>query len=320
MARRSSRRSFLKHTVAASTGAALAASFEERNLIAYAAENPPAAPASPNPGAAIPTANIGNLNISRLICGGNLISGYAHSRDLMYVSPLLEHYFTDKKIFETFHLCEANGINAAMLKFDEKTVRIIQQYWREEGGKIQWIAQVVNPNSPQEDTRAAVDAGAVGIFTTGQMGDELVRQNKVDLLATTIEYARDNSVIAGISCHELAVIRACEKAGIAPDFYMKTFNQKNYWSASSKTQCDNVFNNEPPEDTIAVMKDLERPWVAFKVLGAGAIDPKAGFDYAYRNGADLLCVGMFDFQVATDAVIAREVLAATKDRSRPWHG
>jgi len=34
---------------------------------------------------------IGRLSISRLICGGNLFSGFAHSGDLVYVSSLLKH-------------------------------------------------------------------------------------------------------------------------------------------------------------------------------------------------------------------------------------
>ena len=53
--------------------------------------------------------------MSRLICGGNLISGFAHSRDLIYVSRLLKEYFTDEKVFQTLSICEAHGINTAIL-------------------------------------------------------------------------------------------------------------------------------------------------------------------------------------------------------------
>ena len=34
----------------------------------------------------LPQAKIGNLALSRMILGGNLIGGWAHSRDLVYVS------------------------------------------------------------------------------------------------------------------------------------------------------------------------------------------------------------------------------------------
>jgi hypothetical protein len=73
-----------------------------------------------------------------------------------------------------------------------------------------------------------------------------------------------------------------------------------------------------PEETIAYMKGLQEPWIAFKVLAAGAIRPKAGFQYAFEGGADFLCVGMFDFQVREDAIIARQILSGEVKRARPW--
>ena len=308
------RRDFLKRSVAASAGTALAFGFEEQALRAYADEKAPTPAGATN---TLPMGKMGDAQISRVICGGNLISGYAHSRDLMYVSTLLKHYFTDEKIFETLRICEANGVNTAMLKLDADTQRIINKYWREQKGAIQWIAQIVNPEDMMNDARKAIDNGAIGVFTTGQMGDALVRDGHVDLLAKAVEFIKNNGVLAGVSCHELDVVRTCEKMGVNPDFYMKTFNSKNYWSAGPKERHDSVFD-ETPEQTIEVMKDVTKPWVAFKVLGAGAITPQEGFEYAVKNGADFLCVGMFDFQVVEDVVIAKKVFEEQKDRSRPW--
>ena len=307
------RRDFLRKTLAAGI---VSASFEEMSLLAHADEPKPPPPV-PNPASDFPKAKIGEVEISRVICGGNLISGYAHSRDLIYVSPLLKHYFTEAKIFETFKLCEAHGINTAMLKLDQDTIRILKAYWQREGGKIQWIAQVTNPNDLRTEVQQALDNGAIGVFTTGQMGDQLVREGKVDVIANTVEDIKSGGFIAGVSCHEIEVILACEKAGVNPHFYMKTFNSKRYWSAGPKERHDSVFD-EMPDRTIEVMKTVPRPWVAFKVLGAGAIEPREGFEYAVSNGADFLCVGMFDFQVAEDAHIAQEVFAKFKERLRPW--
>ncbi|RPH37589.1 hypothetical protein EHM92_02275 [bacterium] len=66
------------------------------------------------------------------------------------------------------------------------------------------------------------------------------------------------------------------------------------------------------------MKGLEEPWIGFKVLAAGAIHPREGFKFAFEAGADFLCVGMFDFQVREDALIAQRVLAGEIKRTRPW--
>ncbi|MHC4741029.1 MAG: hypothetical protein ACYS8Z_03910, partial [Planctomycetota bacterium] len=101
------RRDFLKKSVAASAGAALGLSFEEKALAAHTARKPAAASAGAVKG--LPTGKIGEIKISRVFAGGNLISGFAHSRDLIYVSPLLNNYFTDEKVMETFEICEETG-------------------------------------------------------------------------------------------------------------------------------------------------------------------------------------------------------------------
>ena len=80
---------------------------------------------------------------------------------------------------------------------------------------------------------------------------------------------------------------------------------------------DSVWE-ETPEETRAFMEKMSRPWIAYKVLGAGAIHPKEGFRYAYYYGADFVCAGMFDFQIQEDADFAREAIEKAKNRVRPW--
>jgi hypothetical protein len=55
------------------------------------------------------------------------------------------------------------------------------------------------------------------------------------------------------------------------------------------------------------------------VLAAGAIDPKNGFKWAFENGADFICVGMFDFQVVNDVNITIDVLNDLPNRQRKWY-
>jgi hypothetical protein len=67
------------------------------------------------------------------------------------------------------------------------------------------------------------------------------------------------------------------------------------------------------------MNNLEEPWIAFKILAAGAIQPKDGFSYAFNNGADFICVGMYDFQIVDNVNILLDTLANV-NRTRPWRG
>jgi hypothetical protein len=73
-----------------------------------------------------------------------------------------------------------------------------------------------------------------------------------------------------------------------------------------------------PEETIRFMGTLKEPWIAFKVLAAGAIKPEDGLKYAFTNGADFVCLGMYDFQIVEDVNIALEAIAGAKERTRPW--
>ena len=326
------RRDFLRKSLAGSAVGALGLSFEERSLLARGAQKPAAARAAGSPGT-IPMGRLGDLKVTRLIVGGNLTSGFAHSRDLIYVSSLLRQYFTDEKVFETWELCEECGINTAILRLDDHVVRLVNKYWHERGGKIQWIVQVKpgkwDIGHFKTDIQRCVDNGAVGAYIQGGVGDGLVKNKQMDLLAEAYQCIKDAGLVAGIGAHDLQVPVACAKAGLNPDFYMKTLHSPRYWSfnpqeeawdkfhVGSKQAHDNVWCTQP-EETVEFMKDIESPWVAFKVLAAGALDPQKGFQYAFDNGADFLCVGMFDFQVREDTIVARNVLNGKMNRRRPW--
>jgi hypothetical protein len=67
------------------------------------------------------------------------------------------------------------------------------------------------------------------------------------------------------------------------------------------------------------MRDRPEPWIAFKVMAAGAIHPKDAFRYAYESGADFVCAGMYDFQMVDDVNIALAALGSgLPQRQRGW--
>lgn len=320
------RRSFLKKSLAASVAAPWVMSLEEHVLVARAAA-PPAAGPTPAPGGKLPVGTIGNVKVSRLICGGNLISGYAHSRDLIYVSELLKHYFTDGKIMDTWSLCEQHGINT-MIAYpgDPHAVEVYRKY-RARGGRIQYLAQIVpSKDDLKTSVQQAVDSGAVGAFLVGNLGDLWTRDRAVGRIGELIQIIKDHRLISGVAGHELRTPKAVEGAGIKPDFYMKTLHNTNYWSKRQPGQDKEVIDNYgidnywcmDPKETVNFMSAVERPWIAYKVLAAGAIHPRSGFRYAFESGADFAVVGMFDFQVAENVSVASALLNGTLNREREW--
>lgn len=281
----------------------------------------------------VPAGKIKDVVLSRIMAGGNLISGFAHSRDLIYVSSWLKTYFTDEKVIETLWLCEACGINTAVLRCDENTIRILDKYWKR-GGKIQWLAQTYPKGSDITNVKTAIDNGAIGAFVMGNIADQIVYNKKIEDLIKPIEFIQNQGLIAGTAAHSIKVPMACVEHGIKADFFMKTFHDNLYWSATTIDPEDSELpkqgkDHNQANDNIWCMsapivadffKENTTPWIAYKVLAAGAIKPEDGFRHAFESGADFACVGMFDFQVIDNANIAYDILNSNLKRERKWYG
>ena len=332
MAKNIGRRGFLKNSLAAGGAALTFRSFEEKVLGAESAAGKPSAPAASTVAPLeIPKGKIKNLEISRVICGGNLIGGWAHSRDLIYVSPLIKAYHTDEKVLETFRLAERRGINTALTNPVSNSV--INAY-RKEGGKMQWISDCAAGNL-KDAIKSSIDNGADAVYVQGGKCDKMVKDGQMKALEETMSFMKDQLVPCGLGAHCLETVRECVKAGFEPDFWVKTLHRDNYWSATpeqNRRNFDEISGSNDhnrshdnmwcinAQETIAYMATLKKPWIAFKTLAAGAIHPRNAFQWCFENGADFLCVGMFDFQVVENTEIAAKALQAVtqKGRARAW--
>ena len=131
------RRSFMKQSLAASAASAMAASAAQGS-----AASDFTVTVAPNSRATMPAGKIGDLTISRMLLGGNLLTHYTHSRDLKYVYNLTAAYNTEEKIHETMALAEAHGINTLSIHNPPGIVPMLKRYRQRHGGKIWAEAKV----------------------------------------------------------------------------------------------------------------------------------------------------------------------------------
>ncbi len=337
-----SRRDFVRTGAAGGLTAAVGAAAANSVSASSAAEETPEPKDDQTLAGGMPYGRIGPLKIGRLIFGSNTPG--SHSRDLAYVRALGHAYNTPERMFATYELAESQGINTLLQGNSDR----IRQYNKTRGGNLRIIRPVsVYKDDDREQIKQTL-AGAMqndvaaAFYIWGDRGDYLAMARRMDQVGVAMDIARELGMVLGLGGHSLEVPIQCDALGIKPDFYVKTFHHDDYWSATPKANrepfCwydaaggnsysgqtgdhsrfhDNIWCLDP-QKTIEVMRRIEVPWIAFKVLAAGAIHPKRGFDFAFRGGADFVAVGMLDFQVRENAEMVRRYVGRLQDRERPW--
>jgi hypothetical protein len=278
----------------------------------------------------MPCGKLGDKIVSRLVFDGNPLVGNVHSRDLHYVSRLARTYNTPERLQETLRIAEANGINT-VLGWGEAPVR---QY-NASGGALQFIARL-SPRLAKDDLAGAIkrniDSGAIAQYTDPRETDELVREQGIGPLAQVIETAAAMDLPIGVGTWALPVVTACEARDLPLDFYVQAFHPDGYPTSRptppevreefiqlTPGYFDNIWCAHP-DKVIEAFRSITKPWIATKVLAAGAVDSRGGLSYALEDGgADFAAVAMFDFLIPGHAQTTKRIVPrADQKRVRPW--
>ncbi len=142
-----------------------------------------------------------------------------------------------------------------------------------------------------------------------------------------MQWTKEQRRIAGFVAHDLRIIIECHKLKLDMDFYQKTLHTHDYYTAPrlDETGPRGNHDNSWCSDSNAVidfMATVKKPWIAFRILAAGALLPRQAFLHAFNGGADFILVGMFDWQIAENAKLAGRVVNMTMQpdskRTRSW--
>ncbi|MCC7495730.1 MAG: hypothetical protein IT204_25490 [Fimbriimonadaceae bacterium] len=256
----------------------------------------------------LPTVELGSLRVSRLIAGGGPFAGISHQSPALNRAML--DYHTTARVLETLHTCVAAGINTLLARADAHIMRLLHEF-RGEGGQIHWIAQTAPEYRTVEDNvRRAVAAGADAVYLHGGVCETLWSEGELAELERLLAVLRATGRPCGFAAHD----PRCHldlAPRLAVDFQMVClFNCGSLHSGGGEH-----FDPADPAAALAAIAAIQRPCLAYKILGAGRYDPAVQFPRVFGEikPSDAVVVGLYTEhhprQVEDNAALVRQCLA-----------
>ena len=257
----------------------------------------------------LPTVDFCGLNVTRLFIGANPFGGFSHQnpqRDAEMVA-----YNTPERIRETWARAEAAGINTMVT--NNETPHVVQtvREYLDGGGPLQWIAQVSNSkvSSMSEAIDTVVASGCKALYFHGGLVDKLYTAGDEDTLRSWVEHAKSHGIPVGTAGHAPEVHRWVDSLGVADFHAVCFFNCGSLHSGTGlKFQLRDVW---PAAECV---RQLQKPCIGYKIMGAGRIDARMAFEYAFEQikPTDVVNVGMHrgdnDDMVEENVAMVREIL------------
>ena len=243
----------------------------------------------------IPEIQICTLPVSKFLIGGNPFSGFSHLDSDMDSEML--RYYTISRIKKTLKQAEELGINTFLGRADSHIIRMLVEY-HNEGGGIQWFAQTCpEMKSIEKSVEFAIKGGANACYIHGGVMDFLLSQNKLKEVFSAIEIIKKAGMPSGVAGHNTRIFEWAEQ-NLDVDFYMCSY----YNAAHRDGRAEHVsgmtewFIEEDRRIMTALIQQLSRPAIHYKVLAAGRNEPAQAFDCVARcmRENDAVCVGIYD--------------------------
>jgi hypothetical protein len=259
-------------------------------------------------------AQFNHLSVSRLILGSNPFSGFSHQSPEM--DGAMRHFFTTSRIKATLSEAEKLGVNTLIARTDFHVMRMLMEY-RDEGGALQWFAQTCpEVGSHEACILRAANNGAKACHLHGGVMDNAFAQGKLDDVQPALDLIRQKGMLAGIAAHNHHVIEwAAEHLDL--DYYLCCYyNPSNRAAHPEHIAGDTEYYLEEDRQAMtALIQQLAKPVVHYKILAAGRNDPRAAFAFAASKMRpnDAVCVGIYPKDnpaiLAEDARLLEESLA-----------
>jgi hypothetical protein len=275
----------------------------------------------------LPTIDFFGHKVSRLICGGNPLSGFSHFSAEMDWDMVT--WYTMPRIQDLLRECERQGITTVQTRGDRLMMRAYLEH-RLGGGTMHWIAQTASEFVSLSANIAEIARyEPIAIYHHGTHTDNAWHQGRIDAILDIVKMIKDRGLPAGVGTHIPEVIEHIESKGWPVDFYMGCLYNlaRQYKSAPAAEQDAYARDHFPAADPPRMAKTLRathKPCLAFKAMAASrnCATPEATraalrSAYEHIKPTDAVVVGMFQKyrnQVAENAQAVREILTGAPVR------
>ena len=213
----------------------------------------------------------------------------------------MKEYYTEEQILRTLGRCQQVGINCWQAGANNYKLyqRLIEQ-----GGRMHYLSLGKDP----AEIKKLAAAGTIGIAHHGEQTDRMFKSGRFDEINDYLKGVRDAGLMVGVSTHMPAVIEQVESRGWDVDFYMGCVYERHRSAADLEKLLGQApipvgevyLPNDPPR-MFKVMRQTQRPCLAFKILAAGRLSKrKEWIEKAFRETFqsikpnDAVIVGIYD--------------------------
>jgi hypothetical protein len=287
------RRDFLMRSGGAVAALASLAAAPGTALAQAAAPEPTADP--------LPTIQLGQYRVTRLVAGYNPIGGHSHTT--LNMARHMREYFTVEQTARFLLDCERRGINTWQYDHVDSVLESLQMA-RDQGCTLQVMCL-----HAERPTDASLDEvmkyKPIAIVHHGGVTDGLFRGGQAQQVRDFVKKVHDRGVLAGVSSHSPANVRRIADEGWENDFFMACFYyltrpREEMQRDLGKVPVGEPFFESDRDEMTAVIRQVGKPCLAFKILAAGMLgwstaSVEQAFRYAFANikKTDAVIVGMY---------------------------
>jgi hypothetical protein len=239
---------------------------------------------------------IGSAEVTGLCIGGNPFSGFAHQTPERAVE--MKEYYTPDRIKATLRLAEESGINTFFGRTDDHVMGILREYY-DDGGKIQWFAQICTERDDEDAWRKWTDAsaalGATGGYLHGGVVDHWYSEGRWNLFREALDRMRGAGLATGFAGHMPEAHRWI-RDHLDVDFQMCSYyNPTDRSKVAHHTDVGERWEYEDRARMLEVIASIEKPVVHYKVFAAANKPILEAFETMGRSmrSGDVACIGIF---------------------------